>query len=190
MTCGTRGLKRLTEKKRRSDSYWAERDGRPAQGVGSGGLKGMGRLGKAARRLAQARLSLADRLGLGSTGRLEAARLDGPKQRPQPNSSLFLPSLSYRRVPWNSVIKLAISWVLPVSGRADLVRLTRSGAARACVAMLCVCARRERRPGVRRKLERGGNVANVASSSWARPPGSWRGRSRRGGGEPRWKGRR
>ena len=72
----------------------AERDGRPAQGVGSGGLKGTGRLGKTARRPAQTRLGLADRLGLGSTGRLGAARLDVPKHRPRPNSFLFLPPLS------------------------------------------------------------------------------------------------
>ena len=172
MTCGTRGLKRLTEKKKRSDSYWAERDGRPAQGVRSGGLKGTGRLGKIARRPAQTWPGLADRLGLGSTGRLGAARLDGPKQRPRPNSSL-----SYRRVPRDSVIPPADCWVLPVSERADLVRLTRSGVACTCVAKVCVCDRHECRPGVRWKLERGGNVANVASCSWAHPPGSWRDRS-------------
>ena len=67
-------VKRLTEKKKRSDSYWAERGGRLAQGVGYGGLKGTGWLGKTARRPAQTWLGLADRLGLGSTGRLGAAQ--------------------------------------------------------------------------------------------------------------------
>ena len=52
-------------------------------------------------------------------------------------------SLSYRRVPWDSVIPPADNWVLPVSGRADLVRLTKSGAARACVAKVCMCARHD-----------------------------------------------
>ena len=113
-------VKRLTEKKKRSDSYLAERDGRPAQGVGFGGLKGTGRLGKTAR--------LADRLGLGSTGWLRAAWLDGPKQRTRPNSSL-----SYRRVPRDSVMPPADSWVLPISERADLVRLARVWPWCACV---------------------------------------------------------
>jgi hypothetical protein len=161
MTCGTRGLKRLTEKKKRSDSYWAERDGRPAQGVGSSGLKGMGRLGKIARRPAQTRLGLADRLGFGSTGRLGAARLDGPKQRPRFNSSLFLPSLSLTGGSRRTVQRLPLTGGARPSVRRQIqCGRTGSGAAAGLCGRVCVQGRL-REAGVRRAR----NVAVLAAVS-------------------------